>query len=167
MKTIIKITFLLITLNISAQEYSKKKIEIYVDSIIKMSVNLKDVNLSSDEIGNLIETPKETFWVNDNMTSNIFSKKKYFSDNDEHTLFQKIYRKGKTTDFLIMSKSEFPNIRFYGFWALLKNKNGKLAEKINELEKNKSKEIYLNSVGCEVESIESYELMNRFMKKIR
>lgn len=45
--------------------------------------------------------------------------------NKTHKVFLKILKKAKSNDFILMTEGDYPNIRVYGFWALIKqNKKG-------------------------------------------
>jgi len=144
------------------QNYSNNKIENYISKLIELSVNLDDYDYDvsvSEPIGR-----KETFIVKDKYTSNFISSKKWFADNEQHLIFIKIYRKGTESDFLIMTNSEYPNIRVYGFWALIKN--NKINDALNVLkeEKGKAKEIEWNSLGCDIYLKQTDELMSEIFE---
>ncbi len=164
MKKNILISFaLLIFGSTFGQEYSSKRIKCLVDELIKISVNLNDSDFSGpidEPVGN-----KETYEVNDKYTSNYISSEKWFADNEQHLIFIKIYRKGKISDFIKMTENNFPNIRVYGFWALLKN------DKINEAliilknEKEKAKEVEWKPFGCEIFPKPSDKLMSEIFQR--
>lgn len=158
---LIAFTFLIFGITFG-QDYSSKKIEKLLSELIEISVNLNDYDYNvplNEPVGR-----KETFTVNDKYTSNFISSKNWFADNEEHLIFIKIYRKGKISDFIKMTENDFPNIRVYGFWALLKN------DKINEAlivlrnERARAKEIEWKPFGCKLFLKQSDKLMSEIFE---
>lgn len=82
-----------------------------------------------------------------------------------YSIFQKIFKKGKISDFLKMCKSNNPSIRIYGFWALIKNGEYGKAEKIMQQEKNKNANVMWNSIGCVVAPIPTVKLMKKLIEE--
>lgn len=147
-----------------SQTYSTKKIE---TKIIELTERVTDTVFFDYENGKKLENPKLEFWVNDNVTGNVFSTDPNFSDNKMYSTFQKILQKGKLSDFKEMSENNNPSIRIYGFWALVKNEKYEIAEKIMQLEKNKSANVYWNSAGCLVEPIPTSDMMKELIERMK
>lgn len=145
------------------QEYFSKRIENLINELKKISVNLNDFDYSGP-----IDEPvgtKETYMVNDKYTSSFVSRKKWFADNEQHLIFIKIYRKGKISDFIRMTENNLPNIRVYGFWALLKNDKINEALKVLKNEKAKAKEVQWNTFGSKIFLKQSDKLMSEIFQK--
>jgi len=147
-----------------SQEYSKNKIK---KRVTELTERVIDTVYFDYKNGKKLKKPKLEFWLNDNVTGNVFSSDKNFSDNKMYSIFQKIFKKGKTSDFIKMYENENPSIRVYGFWALVKNKEYGKAEKIIELEKSKDANVYWNSAGCLVDSISTVDLMKKLIERMK
>lgn len=135
--------------------------------IIELTERVTDTVYFDYENGEELEKPRLEFWVNDNLTGNVISTDPNFSDNKMYSTFQKILKKGKLSDFKKMSENTNPSIRMYGVWALVKNKEYEVAEKIIKLEKNKSVNVYWNSVGCEPQEILTTDLIKDLIKRMK
>ena len=146
------------------QHYSNKNTEYYVKELTRVVV---DSNYMDIKTGELLDRPIAEYWVYDNLTSHVFVKDPDYSDNKNYSVFQKIYKKGKVSDFMIMAESNNPSIRLYGFWALVKNRKYKKAKIILRKENQYSDKVYWNSFGCEVEPIEMTVLMNDLIKRMK
>ena len=165
MKKTTLILFLLIGISFGfSQNYSSKKIEKKVAELVE---KVSDTAYFDYENGEKFDKPKMEFWVNNNITGNIFSSDPNFSDNEMYSTFQQILTKGKLSDFKIMCQSSNPSIRVYGFLALAKSKEFELAEEIMTIEKNKSDKVYWNVSGCVVDSVSTSDVMKKMMERIK
>lgn len=103
-----------------SQNYSTKKISKAVNELTQLVTDTLYFDYVNDEE---FPEPKLEFWVNDRLTGSILSRDPDYSDNETYSIFQKIFIKGKDSDFLKMSNDKNPGIRVYGFWAFVKKKN--------------------------------------------
>ncbi|MAL58556.1 MAG: hypothetical protein CMC14_00760 [Flavobacteriaceae bacterium] len=126
-----------------------------------------DSSYSDYKTGKLLDKPKIEYWVYDNTTSHIISQDPDYSDNKIYSVFQKILKKGKVSDFITMTESKNPSIRLYGFWALVKNRKYRKAKEIIKKEAEYFDEVYWNSLGCDVSPIPVSDLMRELLKRMK
>ncbi|WOD42914.1 hypothetical protein [Hwangdonia lutea] len=153
MKKIFIITFMIFSASIVAQEYSSKKVEKLIDKLYDYSTESFTFN---DEIN---------YMVVDNWTQNIVYKNKKYVDNKIHKVFLKIIRKSKIEDLILMSTSDFPNIRVYAFWALIRNDEKELANNVLKGEKGKEKgKVWFDSFGDLILDYTTTDLMKELVR---
>lgn len=123
MKIYLLILFSFLTAKVYSQEYSDQKVQVLIDSLTSISTKFDNKSVI-DIDGEVPMIVNDTLYkVYDNWTGlNIYRNAKYI-DNDVHKVFHKIVKKGKSQDFILMTKSDFPNIRVYGYWALKQSKS--------------------------------------------
>ena len=154
------ISLLIFSLIIVGQNYSSKRMEKLVEKLKELSSDYE----AGTFVGN--EFVRDTnFIVLDNRTDTEIYKNKNHADNKAHRAFLKIVKKAKTQDLAIMSRSEYPNIRVYGFWALIKRKEQDLARNIMKIEsKRKTEIVWFDSFGDLILDFSTLRLMEKLIK---
>lgn len=147
---------LLFPFSLMAQNYSSQEVEDFVNELAILTV---DTNYRSLKDKKLKNQPYIEYWVSDNLTEHIVSKDPDYSDNEMYTVFQKIMKHGKTSDFILMGESKYPSIRVYGYWALVQKRKYRKAREILLKEKEYSDEVFWDTFGCVVEIVPVYDLM--------
>lgn len=154
MKGFYVILLLLISpMTISGQEYSNDKTRHLIE---KLTV------LSTDSPSFYSDT---TYLVVDDWTDITIYEKENHVDNKVHKVFLKIVRRAKIEDLIKMSNSDYPNIRVYAFWALLKHNRSDLANKILVDEASKKEEkVWFDSFGDLVLDFAVTDLMKELIR---
>ena len=159
-KACISILTLVLPIMIFGQNYSKNRIEKLISNLTELSTDYESGNFVGSEF------VKDTaYFVIDNWTDITIYKKKNYVDNKAHKVFLKIVKKAKRNDLILMTESEYPNIRVYGFWALIKRNEKELIKKVLKKESERKKEkIWFDSFGDLIQDFTTVKLMNELLR---
>lgn len=158
MRIYLLILFSILAAKVYSQEYSNQKVHILIDSLTSISTKF-DNRLVIGVDGDAQIVVKDTLYkVYDNWTGLIIYRNANYIDNDVHKVFHKIVKKGKSQDFIQMTKSNFPNIRVYGYWALKQSKS-KDTEKILSMLSDDTEIVQFITVGDTVQQYEVKEII--------
>ena len=147
-----------------SQEYSDLRIE---RKILDLSKKVVDSSYVDSKTGIMLKSPVLNYEVYDNLTSHVVSKDPDYSDNKVYSDFKDIYKTGVESDFIKMTKSNNSAIRVYGVWSLIRNKKFKTARKMIEIEAQNPSYVFWNSLGCEIDSIQTDKLMADLLKRYK
>jgi len=159
MRLFLFIIFSILAANVYGQEYSHQKVQILIDSLTSISTKFDDRSVIGMDGQNPIVVKDTLYMVYDNWTGLIIYRNANYIDNDVHKVFHKIVKKGKSQDFIQMTKSNFPNIRVYGYWALKQSKS-KDTDKILSILSDDTEIVQFITVG---DSVQQYEV-NKIIK---
>jgi hypothetical protein len=159
-KTYISIITLALPIIVFGQNYSKNRIEKLISNLTELSTDFQSENIVGSEF-----VKDTTYFVFDNWTDVATYKNKNFVDNKAHKVFLKIVKKAKRNDLMIMTESDYPNIRVYGFWALIKRNEKELIERVLVKETERKKEnILFDSFGDLILDFTTIQLMNELVE---
>ena len=159
MRIYLLILFSILAAKVYSQEYSHQKVQILIDSLTSISTKFDNRSVLGMD-GNESMAVKDTLYmVYDNWTGLTIYRNANYIDNDVHKVFHKIVKKGKSQDFIQMTKSNFPNIRVYGYWALKQSKS-KDTDKILSILSDDTEIVQFITVG---DTLQQYEV-NKIIK---
>jgi hypothetical protein len=158
MRLFLIIVFSILAVKVYGQEYSHEKVHILIDSLTSISTEF-DQRSVSGMVGNDSIIVEDTLYkVYDNWTGLTIYRNANYIDNDVHKVFHKIVKKGKSQDFIQMTKSDFPNIRVYGYWALKQSKSKDTDEVLSTLS-NDTAIVQFITVGDTLKQYEVNEII--------
>ena len=158
MRLFLFIIFSILAANVYGQEYSHQKVQILIDSLTSISTKFDDRSVIGMDGQNPIVVKDTLYMVYDNWTGLIIYRNANYIDNDVHKVFHKIVKKGKSQDFIQMTKSDFPNIRVYGYWALKQSKS-RDTDKILSILSNDTATVQFITVGDILKEYEVNEII--------
>lgn len=158
MKIYLFFIFPILATKVYCQEYNNQKIQVLVDSLASISTKFDHRSVIGMD-GDVPIISKDTLYnVYDNWTGLIIYRNANYIDNNVHKIFNKIVKKGKSQDFIQMTKSDYPNIRVYGYWALKKNKSRE-TEKIMSILSHDTTTVQFLTVGDILKRYEVNEII--------
>ena len=159
-KACISILTLVLPIMIFGQNYSKTRIEKLISNLTELSTDYESGNFVGSEF------VKDTAYsVIDNWTNITIYENENYVDNKAHKVFLKIVKKANRNDLILMTESDYPNIRVYGFWALIKRNEKELIEKVLKKEsERKIEKIWFDSFGDLIQDFTTVKLMNELLR---
>ena len=159
-KACISILTLVLPIMIFGQNYSNNRIEKLVEKLTEMSTDFESGTFVGSEF-----VKDTTYTVIDNWTDITIYENENYVDNKTHKVFLKIVKKAKNNDLILMTESDYPNIRVYGFWALIKRNKKELIKKVLKKESERKKEkVWFDSFGDLIQDFTTVELMNELIR---
>ncbi len=158
MRAYLLIIFSIFAAKVYSQEYSHQKVQILIDSLTSISTKFDHRSVIGMDGDVPIIVDDTLYSVYDNWTGlNIYRNANYI-DNDVHKVFHKIVKKGKSQDFIQMTKSDFPNMRVYGYWALKQSKS-KNTDKVLSILSDDTETVQFITVGDTLRRYEVSEII--------
>ena len=158
MRLFLIIVFSILAVKVYSQEYSHEKVHILVDSLTSISTKFDNRSVIGMEGDEPIIVEDTLYEVYDNWTGLTIYRNANYIDNDVHKVFHKIVKKGKSQDFIQMTKSDFPNIRVYGYWALKQSKS-KDTDEVLSILSNDTAIVQFITVGDTLKQYEVNEII--------
>jgi len=146
MRLFLIIVFSILAVKVYSQEYSHQKVHILIDSLTSISTKFDNRSVIGMDGDEPIIVEDTLYKVYDNWTGLTIYRNANYIDNDVHKVFHKIVKKGKSQDFIHMTKSDFPNIRVYGYWALKQSKS-KDTDKVSSILSDDTDSVQFITVG--------------------